>query len=114
MAQPPPPSEAGDGGEGRRGEAHHRVRDRHVAHKQVHPRVQARGPGCNTVTHVGDDMTNLNAHIQFRRVVGKVTRYLITVTKMNRFPRVPMLETIPYRTRKAVWTWGRKIRACSV
>ena len=58
MSQPPPPSEAGDGGEGRRGEAHHRVRDRHVAHKQVHPRVQARGPaGCNTVTHVGDDMT---------------------------------------------------------
>ena len=102
MAQPPPPSEAGDGGEGRRGEAHHRVRDRHVAHKQVHPRVQARGPG-----HTHTDQ-------QLRREVGKVTRYLMTVTKIKRFPRAPMLETIPYRTRKAVWTWGRKIRACSV
>ena len=45
MAQEPAAGEAGDGGEGRRGEAHHRVRDRHVAHKQVHPRVQARCPG---------------------------------------------------------------------
>ena len=44
MAQPPPPSEAGDGGEGRRGEAHHHVGQGHVAHKQVDTGVEAGGP----------------------------------------------------------------------
>ena len=40
----PAASEAGDGSEGRRGEAHHHVRHRHVTHQQVHTRVQGRGP----------------------------------------------------------------------
>ena len=35
LAQEPPAGEAGDGGEGGRGEAHHHVRQRHVAHKHV-------------------------------------------------------------------------------
>ena len=34
----------GEGGEGRRGEAHHDVGQRHVAHEQVHARVQTRAP----------------------------------------------------------------------
>ena len=34
-AKEPPAVEGGDGGEGGRGEAHHRVGQRHVAHKHV-------------------------------------------------------------------------------
>ena len=45
MAEEPAASEACDGGEGRRSEAHHHVRHRHVTHQQVHARVQSRGPG---------------------------------------------------------------------
>ena len=40
----PAASEAGDGSEGRRGEAHHHVRHRHVTHQQVHTRVKGGGP----------------------------------------------------------------------
>ena len=36
--------EAGDGGEGGRGEAHQHVRQRHVADKQVDAGVQTRSP----------------------------------------------------------------------
>ena len=45
MAEEPLASEACDGGEGRRGEAHHHVRHRHVTHQQVHARVQRVVPG---------------------------------------------------------------------
>ena len=44
----------GEGGEGRRGEAHHDVGERHVAHKQVHARVQARTPANITIIHTGN------------------------------------------------------------
>ena len=45
MAQEPAAGEAGDGGEGRRGEAHHHVGQGHVADKQVDPGVKAGRPG---------------------------------------------------------------------
>ena len=46
-AQEPPAGEGGDGGEGRRSEAHQGVGQRHVADKQVDAGVETGRPGEN-------------------------------------------------------------------